>query len=42
MRWQQQWGSVLVAVVLGGLVGVMAGAAAGEQFIPVLGDREGA
>ena len=40
MRWQQQWGIVLMAVVLGGLVGVT-GAAAGEQFLPVLGAREG-
>jgi hypothetical protein len=31
-----------VAAVLGGLVGVSAVAAAGEQFIPVLGTREGA
>ena len=42
MRVQQQWWSVLVAAVLGGLVGVTAVAAAGEQFIPILGAREGA
>jgi branched-chain amino acid transport system substrate-binding protein len=41
MHGQHQWWSVLVAAVLGGLVGVT-GAAAGEQFIPVLGVREGA
>jgi len=32
---------MLVAAVLGGLVGVTAVAAAGEQFLPVLGVREG-
>ena len=42
MRLQQQWWSVLVAAVLGGLVGVTAVAAAGEQFLPVLSTREGA
>ena len=42
MRIQRQWWSVLVAAVLIGLVGVTAVAAAGEQFIPVLGAREGA
>jgi branched-chain amino acid transport system substrate-binding protein len=42
MRLQQQWWSVLIAAVLGGLVGVTAVAAAGEQFLPVLGVREGA
>jgi branched-chain amino acid transport system substrate-binding protein len=42
MRWQHQWWSVLVAAILGGLVGVMAVAAADEQFIPILGVREGA
>ena len=42
MHLQHQWGSVLVAVVLGGLVGVTAAAAAGAQFLPVLGVREGA
>ena len=41
MRLKQQWWSVLVAAVLGGLVGVTAVAAAGEQFLPVLGIREG-
>ena len=42
MRLQQPWWSVLVAAVLGGLVGVTAVAAAGEQFLPMLGVREGA
>jgi len=43
MRVQHQWGSVLVAAVLGGLVGVTAAvAAAGAQFLPVLVTREGA
>jgi hypothetical protein len=42
MRIQRQWWSVLVAAVLIGLVGVTAVAAAGEQFLPVLGAREGA
>ena len=42
MRQQQQWGSVLVAAMLGGLVGVTAVEAAGEQFLPYLGVREGA
>jgi branched-chain amino acid transport system substrate-binding protein len=42
MRGQQPWWSVLLAAVLGGLVGVTAGAAAGAQFLPVLGTREGA
>jgi branched-chain amino acid transport system substrate-binding protein len=42
MRGQQSWWSVLVAVMLGGLVGVTAVAAAGEQFLPSLGVREGA
>ena len=42
MRLQHQWWSVLVAAVLGGLVGVTAVAAAGAQFLPVLGMREGA
>jgi branched-chain amino acid transport system substrate-binding protein len=41
MRVQHQWWKVLVAAVLGGLVGV-ATVAAGEQFLPVLGVREGA
>ena len=40
MRLKHQWWSVLVAAVLSGLVGVTAGAA-GEQFLPVLGVREG-
>ena len=42
MRLQQLWWSGLVAAVLGGLVGVTAVAAGGEQFIPVLVAREGA
>ncbi len=42
MRLQHPWWSVLVAGMLGGLVGVTAVAAAGEQFLPVLGTREGA
>jgi branched-chain amino acid transport system substrate-binding protein len=42
MRLKHQWWSELVAAVLGGLVGVTAGAAAGAQFLPVLGVREGA
>jgi branched-chain amino acid transport system substrate-binding protein len=42
MRWQHQWWSVLVAAVLGGLVGVTAVVAAGEQFLAILGVREGA
>jgi branched-chain amino acid transport system substrate-binding protein len=42
MRLQHQWWSGLVAAVLGGLVGMAAVAAAGEQFIPILGIREGA
>src|SRR5712691_5661739 len=42
MRLQHQWGSVLVAAGLVGLVGVTAVAAAGEQFIPLLVIREGA
>jgi branched-chain amino acid transport system substrate-binding protein len=42
MRLQHQWGSGLVAAVLGGLVGMTAGAAAGAQFLPILGAREGA
>jgi branched-chain amino acid transport system substrate-binding protein len=41
MHLQHQWGSVLVAAVLGGLVSVTA-VVAGEQFLPVLGVREGA
>jgi branched-chain amino acid transport system substrate-binding protein len=42
MHLQHQWWSVLMAAVLGGLVGVPAVAAAGEQFLPVLSYREGA
>ncbi len=42
MHLKRQWWSVLMAVVLGGLVGVTAVAAAGAQFLPVLGAREGA
>ena len=41
MRLKHLWGSVLVAAVLGGLVGVTAVAAASEQFLPVLSVREG-
>src|SRR5262245_44623429 len=41
MRLEHQWWSGLVVAVLGGLVGVTV-AAAGEQFLPVLGVREGA
>ena len=42
MRLKQPWWSGLVAAGLGGLVGVTAVAAAGAQFLPVLGVREGA
>ncbi len=42
MSLKHQCWSVLVAAVLGGLVSVTAAAAAGEQFLPVLGAREGA
>jgi branched-chain amino acid transport system substrate-binding protein len=42
MRLQHQWWSMLVAAVLGGLVGVTVVAAAGAQFLPVLVTREGA
>src|SRR5262245_52389271 len=42
MLLKQQWGSVLVAAVLCELVGATAGAGAGEQFLPLLGAREGA
>ena len=42
MHLQRPWWSVLGAAVLGGLVGVMAVAAAGTQFLPVLSVREGA
>src|SRR5262245_32213437 len=41
MRLKHQWWSGLVAVVLGGLVGVTA-VAAGGQFLPMLVTREGA
>jgi branched-chain amino acid transport system substrate-binding protein len=42
MRLKQPWWSMLMAAGLGGLVGVTAVGAAGEQFLPVLGGREGA
>src|SRR5882724_10203141 len=42
MHLKRQWWSVLVAAVLLGLVGVTAVAAGGEQFLPILGAREGA
>jgi branched-chain amino acid transport system substrate-binding protein len=42
MHIHQGWWSDLVAAVLVGLVGVTAVAAGGEQFIPILGYREGA
>src|SRR5262249_54806807 len=42
MRLKQLCGSGLVVVILGGLVGVTTVAAAGEQWLPVLGTREGA
>ena len=42
MRLQRLWWSGLLAAVLVGLVGVTAVAAGGEQFIPILGYREGA
>ena len=41
MRLKRQWWSGLVAAMLSGLVGVTAVAAAGAQFLPVLGVREG-
>jgi branched-chain amino acid transport system substrate-binding protein len=41
MRWQHQWWSGLVTAGLVGLVGVTAVAAASEQFLPILGVREG-
>ena len=41
MHLQHQSWSVLVAAVLGGLVGATAVAAVGAQFLPVLGVREG-
>src|SRR5207249_2453874 len=37
MRWQHQWWSVLVAAVLGGLVGMTAVVAAGGQVLAILG-----
>jgi branched-chain amino acid transport system substrate-binding protein len=42
MHLNHRWWSVLVAAVLGGLVGVTVVAAAGEQFLPILVTREGA
>ena len=42
MHLQRQWWSGLVAAGLMGLVSVTSVAAAGAQFIPVLGVREGA
>jgi branched-chain amino acid transport system substrate-binding protein len=41
MRLKQPWWSVFLAAELSGLVGVMAVAAAGAQFLPVLSIREG-
>ena len=41
MGLKQLWWSGLVDVVLGGLVGVTAVVAAGEQFIPILSSRQG-
>jgi branched-chain amino acid transport system substrate-binding protein len=41
MRLQHQWGSVLVATALLGLIRVTMVAAGGEQFLPFLGIREG-
>jgi branched-chain amino acid transport system substrate-binding protein len=41
MRLQQPWWGGLVAAVIVGLVGVAAVVMAGEQFLPVLGIREG-
>jgi branched-chain amino acid transport system substrate-binding protein len=41
MRLQDQWWRGLMVTVLGGLMGMTA-VAAGEQFLPVLGVREGA
>src|SRR5438128_2359388 len=41
MHLQRLWWSGLVTAVLGGLVSVTAVAAAGAQFLPVLGYREG-
>jgi branched-chain amino acid transport system substrate-binding protein len=42
MRLQHQWWGVVIAAMLGGLVGVTAVAVAGAQFLPMLGAREGA
>src|SRR5262245_42499149 len=42
MRLKHQWWSGLVAAMLSGLVGVTAVPAADAQFLPVLGQREGA
>jgi branched-chain amino acid transport system substrate-binding protein len=42
MRLTQRWWGVLLAAMLGGLVGVTAVETAGEQFLPYLGVREGA
>jgi branched-chain amino acid transport system substrate-binding protein len=42
MHLQHQWWRVLVAAMLGGLVSVTVAAAAGAQFLPILGAREGA
>jgi branched-chain amino acid transport system substrate-binding protein len=42
MPLQQAWWSALVAALLVGLVGVTPVAAGGEQFLPILGVREGA
>src|SRR5262245_52665691 len=42
MRMKHQWWSGLAAAVLGGLVGVTLAGAAGVQFLPILGVREGA
>jgi branched-chain amino acid transport system substrate-binding protein len=41
MRLKHQWWSGLMAAVLGGLVGVTAVVVAGEQFLAILGVREG-
>jgi branched-chain amino acid transport system substrate-binding protein len=42
MRLTHQWWRGLIAAVLGGLVSVPAVAAAGAQFLPILGAHEGA
>jgi branched-chain amino acid transport system substrate-binding protein len=41
MRLQRQWWSGVVAAVLLGLMSVTGAAAAGEQFLPLFGIREG-